>query len=115
LAVRDASAAVDYYRRAFGAVELYRLDGDKETIAVAQLSIGGSVFWVQHDVEASPKRGSAGSVRMVLSVEDPDSVFERAVGAGAEVVAPVHEEHGWRTGRLIDPFGHDWELSKELL
>jgi PhnB protein len=52
---------------------------------------------------------------MILSVDDPDSMFEQAVAAGAEVVAPVHEEHGWRTGRVIDPFGHDWELSKELV
>jgi uncharacterized glyoxalase superfamily protein PhnB len=46
------------------------------------------------------------------AVEDPDALFERAVGAGAAAMAPVHDEHGWRTGRLTDPFGHDWEVSK---
>jgi PhnB protein len=51
---------------------------------------------------------------MILSVEDPDALFERAVGAGAAAVAPVHDEHGWRTGRLTDPFGHDWEVSRRL-
>jgi PhnB protein len=114
LAVSDAAGAVDFYRKAFGAVELYRLDGDGEGVAVAQLSIEGAVFWVQHDVDASPKSRRAESVRMILSVDDPDSMFEQAVAAGAAVVASVHEEHGWRTGRVTDPFGHDWEVSKEL-
>src|ERR1700736_2508354 len=81
---------------------------------IAQLSIEGAVFWVQHDIDASPKGRRVESVRMILSVDDPDSMFEQAVAAGAAVVASVHEEHGWRTGRVTDPFGHDWEVSKEL-
>ena len=114
LAVSDARTAVDYYKAAFGAVELYRLPADDGSLAVAQLSVGGAVFWVQGDSNTSPERRGAGSVRMILSVEDPDAVFEQAVGAGAAVVAPVHEEYGWRTGRITDPFGHDWEMSKQL-
>jgi PhnB protein len=51
---------------------------------------------------------------MILSVDDPDSVFERAVQVGATVVAPIHEDYGWRIGRVTDPFGHDWEVSKQL-
>jgi PhnB protein len=113
LAVRDAQKAVDYYQAAFGAIEVYRLPADDGSLAVAQLSVGGAVFWVQGDSNATPA-GAGGSVRMILSVDDPDSVFERAVGAGAAVVAPVHEEYGWRTGRVTDPFGHDWEMSKQL-
>jgi PhnB protein len=113
LAVRDAQKAVDYYQAAFGAIEVYRLPADDGSLAIAQLSVGGAVFWVQGDSNASPA-GAGGSVRMILSVDDPDSVFERAVGAGAAVVAPVHEEYGWRTGRVTDPFGHDWEMSKQL-
>ena len=50
---------------------------------------------------------------MVLSVEDPDAMFDRSVEAGAVIVAGVHEEHGWRTGRITDPFGHDWEISRQ--
>jgi PhnB protein len=114
LAVSDAQRAVDFYNAAFGAVEIYRLDGDDGTLAVAQLSIGGAVFWVQHDVEASPESRGPGSVRMILSVDDPDSVFEQAIAAGAALVSPVSEAYGWRTGRLTDPFGHDWEVSKQL-
>jgi PhnB protein len=114
LAVSDAQKAVDFYNVAFGSVELYRLAAEDGTLAVAQLSIGGAVFWVQDDVDASPKARAAGSVRMILSVEDPDSLFERAIAAGAAVVAPMHEDYGWRTGRVTDPFGHDWEMSKQL-
>ena len=114
LAVRDAQRAADFYKAAFGAVEVYRLDGDEGTIAVAQLSIEGSVFWIQDDADASPERRGRGLVRMILSIDDPDTIFDRAVAAGAAVVAPMHEEYGWRTGRVTDPFGHDWEMSKQL-
>ena len=114
LAVRDAQRATDFYKAAFGAVEVYRLDGDEGTIAVAQLSIEGSVFWIQDDADASPERRGRGLVRMILSIDDPDTIFDRAVAAGAAVVAPMHEAYGWRTGRVTDPFGHDWEMSKQL-
>jgi PhnB protein len=114
LAVPDAREALDFYRNAFGAVEAYRLDDVDGRPVVAQLSIGGAAFWIQDDADASPVAPGVGSVRMILSVEDPDALFERAVAAGAAAVAPVHDEHGWRTGRLTDPFGHDWEVSRRL-
>jgi PhnB protein len=114
LAVRDAQLAVDYYKAAFGAAELYRLPADDGSLAVAQLSVGEALFWVQADSNATPPPAGAGSVRMILSVDDPDAVFERAVAAGAAVVAAIHEDYGWRTGRVTDPFGFDWEMSKQL-
>ena len=87
LVVRNAKEAEDFYAAAFGAVELYRLDGD-EGLAVAQLSIDGAVFWIQDDRDAVP---DSGSIRIILSVEDPDSVFALAVTSGVEVVAPISE------------------------
>jgi len=114
LTVRDAQKAVDYYQAAFGALELYRLPADDGSLAVVQLSVGGALFWVQADSNASPSGAGTGAVRMILSVDDPDAVFERAVAAGAAVVAAVHEDYGWRTGRVTDPFGFDWEMSKQL-
>jgi PhnB protein len=114
LAVRDAQRAVDFYAAAFGAAESYRLEGDDGSLQVAQLSVDGAVFWVQNDDDASPMTGAAGRVRMILSVEDPDAVFDQAVAAGAAVVGPVSEAFGWRTGRITDPFGHDWEISRQL-
>jgi PhnB protein len=112
LAVSDAQTAVEFYTAAFGAVELYRLEGDDGKLAVAQLAVEGAAFWVQED-EGRSASGST-SVRMILSVEDPDSAYDRAGAAGAIEVAPVSEEYGWRTGRVTDPFGYDWELSRQL-
>jgi PhnB protein len=114
LAVSDGARAVDYYKDALGAVDVYRLDGDDGKVIVAQLTVDGAGFWLQEDAENSPTAGRRGSVRMILTVDDPDARFERAVAAGAAAVAPVHDEHGWRTGRVADPFGHDWEFSKPL-
>lgn len=114
LAVSNAQKAVDFYGSAFGAVELYRLDGDDGSLAVAQLSVGGAVFWVQDEPDGSPEARGPGSVRMILSVEDPDATFDQSVAAGAAVVARVSEGHGWRTGRITDPFGHEWEISRQL-
>jgi PhnB protein len=114
LAVSDAGNAVEFYAAAFGAVELYRLEGDDGKLAVAQLAVEGAAFWVQDGSEGNPAARGSGSVRMILSVEDPDSAFDQAVAAGATQVAPVSEEYGWRTGRVTDPFGYDWELSRQL-
>ena len=114
LAVRDGAQAVEYYQQALGAVETYRLDGDDGGVAVAQLQIGGATFWVQEDADGSPESGGARPIRIILTVDDPDALFERAIAAGAKQVAPVHEEYGWRTGRVSDPFGHDWEFSKPV-
>ena len=113
LAVSDAERAVAFYKAAFGAVEMYRLEGDDGKVAVAQLAVDGAAFWVQEESESGDARGST-SVRMILSVEDPNSAYDRAVTAGAIEVAPVSEEYGWRTGRVTDPFGYDWELSRQL-
>jgi PhnB protein len=114
LTVSDAQKAVDFYAAAFGAVEVYRLEGDDGKVAVAQLAVDGAAFWVQEDSEASPEALGSGSVRMILSVEDPDSAFAQAIAAGATQVAPVSDGYGWRTGRVTDPFGYDWELSRQL-
>ena len=113
LSVLRGTEAVDYYKAAFGAVELHRVENETGQI-VAQLSIGGAEFWVADDPDTSPEVLGGGSVRMILTVEDPDSVFEQAVTAGATVVAAVYEGHGWRVGRLADPFGHHWEIGRPL-
>src|SRR5437660_10978971 len=76
LSVADATQAVDYYKTAFGAVEVERLEEEPGSVVVAQLSIGGATFWVQQDADSSPKAlGGRSPVRMILTVDDPDSVF----------------------------------------
>jgi PhnB protein len=115
LSVRDAAKAIDFYKSAFAAAEVYRLDG--EGGALARLSIDGAEFWVGEESPEQHNSSSAslqGSVRMILTVADPDAVFARVCRAGATEVYPVSEEHGWRIGRLKDPFGHDWEIGREL-
>lgn len=114
LAVNDAQKAVDFYEAAFAAVETYRLEGDDGKLAVAHLAVEDATFWVQEDSEAGPEALGSTSVRMILSVEDPNSTHARAVAAGAIEVSPVSEGYGWRTGRVTDPFGYDWELSRQL-
>jgi PhnB protein len=120
LSVRRGRAAVEFYRAAFGAVEDYRMGGtDGHEDVVAQLSVGNASFWVSDE---SPMHGSfspeslgGATVRMLLIVEDPEAVVERATAAGATLVHPVGEEHGWRLGRIEDPFGHHWEIGKPLI
>ncbi|MBB6670360.1 VOC family protein [Cohnella nanjingensis] len=114
LSVSNAAEAAAYYKAAFSAVELYRLE-EGGRLAVAQLSIGGGDFWIQEDPDSSPESIARGSVRMILTVQDPDSAFEQAVAAGATGVVPVGEGHGWRIGRIADPFGHHWEIGKRLI
>jgi PhnB protein len=114
LSVSRAAEAVNYYKAAFGAVERYRLEDDAGKVVVAQLAIGGADFWLQEDVDSSPEPQDRRSVRMILTVDDPDSVFEQAIAAGATEVGAVSEGHSWRIGRVADPFGHHWEIGKPL-
>jgi len=118
LSVRQGARAIDFYKRALGAEELLRIENDKGEV-VARMAVDGAEFWLadespQH-FNFSPESLGGGSVRMVLTVENPDAVFERAVTAGATVVWPVADQHyGWRVGRIADPFGHHWEIGKPL-
>src|SRR2546421_450789 len=114
LSVSRATEAVGYYKAAFGAVERYRLEDDAGKVVVAQLAIGGADFWLQEDVDSSPESQDRQSVRMILTINDPDSVFEQAIAAGATEVVAVSEGHSWRIGRVADPFGHHWEIGKPL-
>jgi PhnB protein len=114
LSVRDWARAIDFYKAAFGASELYRVDGG----GVAQLSVSGAPFWVAEEspehLNFSPESLGGCSVRMLLLVEDPAAVCARAVAEGATEVAPVADAHGWRLGRIADPFGHHWEIGRPL-
>jgi PhnB protein len=113
LSVLRGSEAVAFYQAAFGAVQLHGHANESGEI-VAQLTFAGASFWVADDRECSPETLGAGSVRMIVSVQDPDALFARAVAAGATVIADMYEGHGWRIGRVRDPFGHHWELARRL-
>jgi len=117
LSVRNGARAVEFYKAAFGAIELFRIDAEDGAV-VAQLSVDDAEFWVADEapehLNFSPDSLGGGTVRMVITVEDPDTVFDRAVSAGAKVVRPVTDDYGWRLGRVVDPFGHHWEIGKPL-
>jgi PhnB protein len=117
LSVRNSARAVDFYKSAFGATEVYRLDGPAGSV-VARLSVDGAEFWLSDESpehgNLSPESLGGGSVRMILTVADPDAVFVQALAAGASTVYSVSEGHGWRVGRVVDPFGHHWEIGRPL-
>lgn len=114
--VERASAAVAFYQAAFGATVMHQV-GDGDDI-VSQLSVDGAEFWV---AEADPSmrrldpRAIDGTTsRTLLVIADPDHLIRRAVDAGATEISPVGDEHGWRLGRITDPFGHEWEIGHPL-
>ncbi len=118
LSVRNGAAAVEFYKSAFGAVEVYRME-DPSGAVVSRLSIEGAEFWVSDEAPEhanfSPETLGGGTVRIILTVPDPDTMFAKAVAAGAKEVIAVEEAYGWRLGRVVDPYGHHWEIGHELV
>ena len=111
-----AAAAVAFYQVAFGATVLHQVgEGDQ---VVAQLAIGNSAFWVSSGgadgPRFSPQAIGGATGRTLLLVDEPDAMFAQAVEAGATPVSEMADEHGWRLGRIFDPFGHEWEIGKPL-
>ena len=117
LSVVNSMKAIAFYTSAFGAVEVYRME-DPDGGLVVKLSVDGAEFWVSggssddNNLSSEPLGGS--NVRIILTVPDPDSLFAKALKAGASEVFPVGEEYGWRLGRLVDPFGLHWEIGHPL-
>jgi PhnB protein len=118
LTVRGAAAAIDFYRKAFGAEERKRFTTPNGQI-VSELEIDGQRFYVvDENPEAfnfSPTALEGTSVRMNLLVDDADASTERALAAGATVVFPLGDQpYGLRQGRVQDPFGHHWLIGTPL-
>lgn len=116
LSVRDGARAVNFYKTAFGATEVYRLETPDGV--VSRLSVDGAEFWLSDESpdagNHSPQSIGGATTRMILTVADPDAVCAQAISAGASEVYPVGEGHGWRLGRIVDPFGHHWEIGHPL-
>ena len=117
LSVRRGAQAVEFYRLAFGATEVFRIE-DPSGAVVATLAVDGADFWVADESPEhqnfSPESLGGGTVRLILTVSDPDAMFARAVAAGARVVTAMTNAYGWRLGRVADPFGHHWEIGRPL-
>ena len=117
LSVRNGARAVEFYKAAFGAVEVFRVE-DPSGAVVSRLSVLGAEFWVADESPEhqnfSPETFDGSTVRMILTVSDPDALFTRAVAAGARQVVAVADAYGWRLGRVVDPYGHHWEIGHPL-
>jgi len=114
LSVRNGVKALEFYRQAFGTEELFKIENGGSV--VARLAVEGAEFWVADEspehLNFSPETLGGGTVRMVMIVSDPDAAFDRAVAAGAKVVVPMKDDYGWRLGRVVDPYGHHWEIGR---
>ena len=116
LSVGNSSKAGAFYKEAFGAIETYRMETPDGGL-VLKLSVDDASFWVSGqsaDTEEANTDEIQERIKIVLTVDDPDKVFEQAIKAGAKEVFPVGEDFGWRLGRITDPFGLDWEIGKPL-
>jgi len=110
------SEAITFYQAAFGATVVHQA-GEGEDI-VAQLAVGDAYFWVAN-TDPGQGRFSAvaiggGTSRTLLVTGDPDTMVSAARAAGATVTSPPGDEHGWRLGRITDPFGHHWEIGTPI-
>jgi PhnB protein len=116
LTIRDAARALEFYKRAFGAKEVVRMDTPDGKIGHAEIKIGDSLIMLADEFPGadckSPQSLGGTSGGVFLYVENADATFKQAVAAGAEVEAPLADMFwGDRFGRLKDPFGHSWSIA----
>lgn len=116
LIVEGAAAAIDFYKQAFAAVELFRMPGPDGRLGHAEIKIGNSIVMLADEVpqmgHRGPKALGGSPVGLMLYVEDVDTMFGKAIAAGAVVTRAVQDQfYGDRSGTLTDPFGHVWTIS----
>jgi PhnB protein len=119
LVVNDGAGAIDFYKKAFGAVETVRMGGPDGKIGHAEIRIGDSNVMLADESpdmgHRSAKSIGATPVSLVLYVEDVDAQFKQAIAAGAKELRPVEDQfYGDRMGTLVDPFGHVWSLGTHV-
>lgn len=114
LTVSNGKVALEFYTAAFGAITAYKMETPDGGL-VAQLIVQGAGFWISGGADdVGSETNKAESIRMIITIDDPDTLFNVAIKAGAREVFAVAEEYGWRLGRLEDPFGHHWEIGHPL-
>ena len=116
LVIKGASAAIDYYKKVFGATERMRMDGPGGTIGHAELVIGGATLMLADEHPdfgaVSPQTFGGSAMRLHLYVEDVDAFIQRAVAAGATLLRPARNEfYGDRVAMIADPFGYSWFIA----
>ncbi len=116
LVVKGAAQAVDFYKKAFGATELFRMEGPGGTVSHAEIQIGNSRIMLGEECPQmgyfGPQPGQRSPVGIMLYVEDVDKVAEQATSAGVKTERPVQDQfYGDRSGNFVDPFGHCWTIA----
>ena len=116
LIVRGAADAIEFYKKAFGAVELFRMPSPDGKIGHAEIRIGDSPIMMADEYPEmgyqGPQSIGGSPVSLMIYVEDVDTVFNQAVAAGATVKEALQDKfYGDRIGTLVDPFGHRWHVS----
>jgi PhnB protein len=119
LVVDGAAAAIDFYTSVLGATERMRLAAPEGRVGHAELQIGNSVIMLADEAPdmdiRGPKSFGGTPVTLHVYVEDVDTVFDRAVGAGAKALRPVEDKfYGDRSGQFEDPFGHRWDVATHV-
>ena len=119
LVVNDAAKAIEFYKRAFDAKELHRMEGPPGKIGHAELQIGDSIVMLADEMPPNatkaPKTLGGTTAGMFLYVQNVDTAFQKAVGAGATVATPLADMFwGDRYGQLVDPFGHSWSMATHI-
>jgi len=119
LSVNDTARALDFYKRAFGAQEVMRMDGPDGKIGHAEIKIGDSIIMLGDETPQSgtrsPQSLGGTTASIMLYVENADNAFNQAVSAGAQVDSPLANMFwGDRFGRLKDPFGHSWAVATRI-
>ncbi|HEX6985555.1 MAG TPA: VOC family protein [Planctomycetaceae bacterium] len=119
LICRNAAAAIEFYKKAFGATELVRLPGPGGSVMHAEVKIGDSPVMLADENPGwgakSPESYGGSPASLMIYVDDCDAVFDRAVAAGATVKRPVADQfYGDRCGTLVDPFGHTWSIATHV-
>lgn len=119
MALRDTAAAIEFYRRAFGAELVMKLDMPDGKIAHAEMRIGDSIIMMSEENEEwgnkSPQSLGGSPMFLMIYVPDVDAAFTKALSAGATQVRPVEDQfYGDRTGMLKDPYGYQWTLGTHI-
>jgi PhnB protein len=115
LIIKGAAQAIEFYKKAFGAIELFRMEHQGK-IGHAEIKIGGGIVMLADEYpemdHRSPTTLGGSSVGLLIYVENVDPFFDRAVSAGAKVVKPMQDQfYGDRSGTLTDPYGHMWTFA----
>jgi PhnB protein len=117
LSVRHGAEALAFYKAAFGAIETFKLESPDGAV-VARLAVDGAEFWVADEspthANFSPQSLNGSTTRMIFTTADPDALFARALAAGAQQIVAMEDNYGWRLGRVVDPYGHHWEIGRPL-